>query len=47
MTCHFLQENVLFSAVIFGSVFSDYVVFYGDKHWVSCHWIFFMHKLLC
>jgi len=24
------EENLLFSALIFGSLFSDYVVFYGD-----------------
>ena len=26
-----LEENLLFSTVIFGSVFNDYVVFYGDN----------------
>jgi len=27
---HNLQENLLFSTLILGSVFNDYVVFYGD-----------------
>jgi len=26
----YLEENLLFSTLILGSVFSDYVVFYGD-----------------
>jgi len=25
-----LEENLLFSTLIFGSVFNDYVVYYGD-----------------
>ena len=31
-----LEENLLFSTLILGSVFNDYVVFYGDicqSHW--------------
>ena len=31
-TEHFLQESLLFSTSILGSVFSDYVVFYGDSN---------------
>jgi len=27
---YILQENLLFSTLIFGSVFSDYAVFYWD-----------------
>jgi len=33
-----LQENLLFSGFILGSVFSDYVVFYGDTFMLMLCW---------
>jgi len=32
-----VKENLLFSTLILGSVFNDYVVFYGDniQYWYS------------
>jgi len=45
-----LEENVLFSTLILGSVFSNYVVFYGDiydsfKH--RCAQVFYNYTLAC